>query len=470
MSLLALVILLAQNLGLGKAYPWALLPLDLGRWVWVGVSLGVVVLLAEQAGLVRLGRTWRSVAARAERVMGQRAALLALLAGSALFAVVSTNHYARFGYGWPWLHLALLAAAAPFVRRDRFWLSCAVSLGLLVASIVHFPLTVERSAALPGLALAWDHLATGKSPYALLTLGRARAWTLPDLPGMFFSHGPAWVLGLDLRWNQLLWRLLWMLGLGIALERLPADSPWRTVAFVFVLNPYFGFRHDLQGEAFLAGIAAYQALPRWRWLSLPALAWIHPWAWVLAPFLALDWLLSPGQTPRGQSPHSGPGAPRLAGRAFARQAGGLALGTLLVSGALGLALAPTTAGATFLRAVFPTGEPLRFDYGLTLGPLADKFGAGDMLPYVQWVAVAALALLALWRRWREPDGRSATEGVERLGLVALCVFVLLNPGFEVSDWLEPGFWILAAYTFGEAGAAGLTRRNAALGKPAAKRV
>jgi hypothetical protein len=122
-----------------------------------------------------------------------------------------------------------------------------------------------------------------------------------------------------------------------------------------------------------------------------------------------------------------------------------------------------------LRAVFPSAAALRFDYGLAVGPLFDMLGAGDLLPYVQWAVVAALALLALWRGWRAPPGTNAAESVERLGLLALCAFVLFNPGFEVSDWLVPGCWILAAYVLKPATAGGKGRR-AALGKPAAMQV
>jgi hypothetical protein len=34
-------------------------------------------------------------------------------------------------------------------------------------------------------------------------------------------------------------------------------------------------------------------------------------------------------------------------------------------------------------------------------------------------------------------------------LITLCTFVLLNPFYEVYMWLEPTFWILAAYALRE---------------------
>jgi len=59
MSFLTYVLLVAQNLGLGKTYPWALLPLDLGRWIWAVATLALMVLIAEQAGFLRLGEGWQ---------------------------------------------------------------------------------------------------------------------------------------------------------------------------------------------------------------------------------------------------------------------------------------------------------------------------------------------------------------------------------------------------------------------------
>ncbi len=441
MAFLALLILLAQNLGLGKAYPWAMLPWDLGRWIWIVVSVGALALFAEQAGLVRLGARWERIRLEAERIAGHRAVLVALILANALFAVVSWNHFQGFGYQFPWLHLIVLGACIPFVRRDRFWLSCLVSLALLAASIVHFPLDIGRSDLLPVVRMTWDKLATGTSPYIFQSFAPdGHESSMPYLPLTFFSHAPAWVLGLDLRWNQVLWRLLWMLAVGMALARLKNGSPWRTVAHLFVLNPYYNFRHDLYYEVFLAGVVAYQAWPRWRWLSLPALMWTRQWAWVMAPFLGLDWLAV-----REQAPGAGSGGRPLDWRNVARQAAWLALGTALVSAAVVLALAPTTTVAMFLRSVFIFQDFVKFDYGLALGPIAQKLGAMDALLPLQAILVVALGLLALWRWWQGRFAAGATEGIERLGLIALCVFILLNRFTEVYMWLEPSMWMLAAY-------------------------
>jgi len=448
MSFIALLALLAQNFGLGRSYPWALLPYDLGRWLWLALALGLVALLAEQAGFVRFGPRWQRTVSAVERALGHRAALIVLLACSALFAFVSYNHYARFGYGIPWAHFVLLAGAAAFVRRDRFWLSCALSLGLLVASIVHFPLAVERSEMLPGLQAAWNHFAIGKSPYAFQPDPKAPGWAVMGyLPGLFFSHGPAWVLGLDLRWGQAVWRLAWMLVIGTALAKHAPDSPWRTVAHVFVLNPYAAFRHDLYVEGFLFLIAAYHAWPRGRWLCWPALLWTRQFAWAMAPFLALDWLVN-----RGPDGELRARAARVDGRRIALQAGGLALGSALVTAAVALALwrtLPPLLGITLSPE--PRVPAYQFDYGLTLGPLASTLGVPFVLQPLQ--AAGALALLGwtLWRWWsrRTVPASQASEAIERMGLVTLCAIVLLNPVFEVYFWFDAGFWILAAYAVRE---------------------
>jgi hypothetical protein len=442
MPFIALLALLAQNFGFGRSYPWALLPQDAGRWLWLALALGMAALLLEQAGLFRFGRRWRRAVSACERALGHRAALIGLLAYSALFAVVAYNHFGRFGYGFPWAHLVLLAAAAAFVRKDRFWLSCALSLALLAASILHFPLAPERSTMLPGIQAAWNHFAIGESPYRFQPDPKAPGWAvMAYLPGIFFSHGPAWVLGLDLRWGQAVWRLAWMLLIGTALARHGPDSPWRTVAHVFVLNPYYMFRHDLYFEGFLLLIAAYHVWPKGRWLCWPALVWTRPFAWAMAPFLALDWLVNRG----------GGGELRAAGtrqewRGIARQAAWLALGSALVSAAVALALWRATAG---LRGVSLAPEPgaSGFDYGLTLAPLAARLGAAFMLEPLQAALVVVLGGWAAWRGWRRrtDPAAQASEGIERAGLLALCAVVLLNPAFEQYFWLDASFWILAAY-------------------------
>ena len=448
MSLIALIALLAQNFGLGRTYPWALLPYGIGRWIWLAPTLGLLALLAEQAGLVRFGGRWRKIAAGCERALGHRAALIVLLAGNALFQIVNWNHFGRYGYTFPWTHLALLAAAAVYVRRDRFWLSCALSLALLIASIVHFPLDVERSAMLAGVQSAWTDLALGRNPYAMARpLDNGFMVVMPYLPGTFFSHAPAWILGLDLRWNQFCWRALWMPAVAMALARLPAQSPWRTVAHVFVLNPYFNFRHELYYEVFFVLIVAYHAWPRWRWLGLPALVWTRQWAWVLAPFLALDWL-----GVRNQRPEPGKGRPgaqgRLDWRGAGRQAAWLAAGMALVSGAFILALWPITTWAAFTaRTLGFVGRSSPFEYGLTLGPVAARLGLTWLLHPAQAAALGALGAVTLWRWWHDRDSppAQASESIERMGLVSLCVVILLNPFYEVSFWTDASFWILAAY-------------------------
>ena len=444
MAFIALLVLLAQNLGLGKTYPWGMLPYDLGRWLWLVLSLGLLALLLEQVGLVRFGRRWQRGVSACERALGHRAAFIGLLAYNALFAVVSYNHFGRFGYAFPWAHLVLLAAAAAFVRRDRFWLSCLVSLGLLAASVIHFPLAVERSGMLPGIQAAWNNFAIGRSPVPYPPNPQAGYWAiLFSLPGIFFSHGPAWVLGLDLRWGQAVWRLAWMLVIGTALGKHAPGSPWRTVAHVFVLNPYYNFRHDLYFEGFLFLVAAYHAWPAWRWLCLPALGWTRPSAWVMAPFLALDWLVN-----RRREAGGAPLEPRLDWRRIARQAGWLALGTGLVTAAVALPWWRSTPLSLLVMRSRELAAPQpAFEYGLTLGPLASTLGVSFVLQPLQAALSAVLGLWTLWCWWsrRAVAAEQAAEAIERMGLVTLCAIVLLNPYFELYFWFDAGFWMLAAY-------------------------
>jgi hypothetical protein len=441
MAWLALLLLLSQNLALGKTYPWALLPGESGRWLWVALSLGFVAVLLEQAGLVRLGERWARLGAWSVRFLGSRPGLILLVAGNAGFALANYYQFRKFGYAFPWLHLILLAVAVPFVRRDRFWLSCAISLGLLAASIVHFPDAVYRSDMFFAIRSAWDQVAAGHDPYAFGYNPSPHPWGLPYLPVIFFAHAPAWLLGVDLRWNEMLWRLAWMALLHVALARQAPASPWRTVAHAIVLNPYFNYRHELYFEVFFAGIAAYHAWPRWRWVTLPVLVWTRQWAWVMAPFLALDWLVV-----QGRHENSGQ-ARRWEWGAIARQAGWLALGAAGVSGLVALALAPMTRPAVFREAIFLHADLAKFDYGLSLGPIAEKPGVLWLLMPLQGAAAAGLGLLALWRcrSGAMGMGASATEEIQRLGLVAVCAFLLLNRFYEVYMWQEPAFWMLAAY-------------------------
>jgi hypothetical protein len=488
MAALALILVLATNLGFGKAYPWALLPWDLGRWVWVLASLGTLGIMLGQARVLTLGARWRRVETELERIMAHRVALVALAIGNALFAFENYTHFSRFGYHFPWLHLVLVAAAVGFVRRDRIWVSCALNLGFLVASIAHFPLAAERSELLPSLQAAWDSFAVGKSPYGSVGLAEAAGVSLSNplsvFPFTFFGQAPAWVLGLDLRWNQVLWRMAWMGLLGMSLVRLPAGSSWRTVAHVVVLNPYTGFRHELATDFCLAAIAAYHAWPSWRWVSLPVLGWSQAWAWVLAPFQILEdiWAgpanapspvptavkfrrivrnlgkrsISLGRELRGLAlnPASwgrmrirmSPEWPQLAWRAWGPQLARLGLGIGLVTGAVAMALAPSTDLPLFVRAILGPVSAGPADYGLALGPVAEKAGVGWILPLVQ---VGLTTSLFGWMVWQMGNGNLVSDGttgkgIEHLGLLGLCLAVLFAPGFEVNFWILPGTWIMIA--------------------------
>jgi hypothetical protein len=442
MAWLALFVLLAADFALGQSLPWSLLPYDAGHWLWVTISLGFTVVLLGQTDLLPLGARWAGTMEGVTRFFGTRWGLKLLVLGNAVFALANYYQFRRVGYAFPWLHLGVVAVALAVVRRDRLWVSGLVSCALLVASMVHFPDTANRSDMFLALRTGWDQLALGHDPYGYGYNPPPHALALPYLPGTFFAHAPAWVLGFDLRWNEILWRIVWMAILFQGIAKQSPDSPWRTIAHVFVLNPYFNYRHDLYYGVFFAEIAAYQAWPRLRWITLPLLVWTRQWAWVMAPFLAWDWVAIQGRQPSSSVP-----AKAIDWGVAARQAGLLMFGTAAVSLLVILTLAPTSSVGSVMRAVFVYQDLVKFDYGLSLGPIFSKLHAVNLLLPLQAICAIGFWLLSVWRWWRGGMKTlpAETERIERLGLVTLCAFLLLNRLYEVYLWLDPSFWMLAVY-------------------------
>ncbi len=398
---LAILILLAQNLAFGKSQPWSWLPGPTGRILWLAVSAGFAVFMV------------RGVPARIDAVIDRclraRAWVPLLCLGNLALALYSAKHFASFGYAMPWHTIFACGLALPFLKRGNLVGSCLLSLAILYGSIRAFPLDPLRSDMLPSIHQALKQwLDAGISPYAVFDLANGRTG-MPYLPGTLFSHLPAFLLGLDLRWNQLFYRAIWFGLVILHSKRLPQDSRERDALQFFILNPYWNFRHDLYFEAFFLLIVAFRTLPGLKPVSSALLVFTRQWAWVLYPFFWLE-------------------------KGFAR--GKAALALLLAVFATALALRASTTLDVFLATAFSFQKKLDSaayvgDYGLTLAPL---FYSANLTRFLQPLQGA----LCLYLFWKAARNREQTLS---FAAVALCFFVLLNMHFWLYFWLTPALWL-----------------------------
>ncbi len=406
---LALAIWLGLNLAVGKQYPWSFLPLHLGRLLWLALSFGLVALVA-------LPRLQRGFVDRLAPVFAHRLWPPALVLANAGFGLLNYHHFAALGYQLPWLQLVACAAVLPWVRKDRLWLSVALSLVLLGLSIVYFPLNVARSDMLPVIRAAWDAWRSGASPYGTVMLPNGPN-RMPYLPLTFLSHAGAALAGLDLRFNELVFRAAWMGWLARRAARLPVGSPWLGVATALVLSPYLNFRHDLYFEVFCLGLVAYAFAPWLRTALIPVLVATRQWAWVVAPF----WLLERCR----------------------REGWGRALAVFAAS-SLGLALAlvalfcRSTSLHELYEAVFVFQGRMSLasyaqDYGLTFAPILYSLHATAVAQPIQALVSAACLGLA-WRSGSEL----------RWATAAWVGFLLLNYHFWIYFWISPVVWLVAS--------------------------
>ena len=390
--------------------PWAYAPFGAGRWVWGLFTVGFIYCLASAAARERLDRIFSPLAEG-------RLWLWGLLLGNLVLFWLEAYRFRDFGYRGPWPHLFLGLLATPWIRRDRLWVSCLLNLGFLAASIFTFPLHEQRSNMLPLIQEGLNQWRNGQSPYGPLVMSYATD-RMPFLPGTLFSQLPAWSLGLDPRWNTLLFRAVWM---GLLLRQLgkrEVHPAWVNVLHFFVLSPFLNFRHELYFEFFLLLMALYWVFPRLRWLTLPLMVVTRQWAWVLAPFAVADLM-------RGRRP--------------LKAALELTTGAVAVGLGMWLLLRSTTNWALLLDGLTAhppvTSESVFFgDYGLTLVPSLTALGLGALLQSLQ--AVLSLACLIYGMPAPRADLRRAAVG----GLIG---FILLNFHFWNYLWTSAIFWMIA---------------------------
>jgi hypothetical protein len=273
---------------------------------------------------------------------------------------------------------------------------------------------------LPVIEAAWNQWNQGMSPYASVHLPGVGLDRMPYLPGIFFSHWPTWVLGLDLRWSQVVYRAIWTGLLCYKMRNRDSHSWQKDLFLLFVVNPHFNFRHDLYFEVFLLGLVLYGLYPKVRVTLIPVLVATRQWFWILGPFTLLENLKCRRAKPV-----------RVVSLFF--------LSTLLVAGLTTWFLQSTTDAKTFLEAIFGfqswvSRADYREDYGLTLIPFFFRLG---WVRYSQWIQAALCVGLFFWA-WRK---KSVAE-VRKIGSLCLIFFIFLNPHFWNYFWTSVALWIL----------------------------
>ena len=405
------LLLVTPTLSIGGKYPWSLLPWELGRLFWVVTAFAFVLLLFNQAARSH-------VASWFLRLFRGRAWLFVLLGTNLAFVLLNYFYFRRFGYELPWLAIAASLISFIVVPRSPLTGAWLTSVGILLGSILSFPLDRERSDMLPAIHEALDLWASGGDPYGRLsaTTGTDR---MPYLPGLFFSHLPAWLLGLDLRWNSVFYRICWGYVLVAGLRKIGKASPLQTCGLLALLNPYLVFRHDLYFEFYILVIVVFWASQVARWPILALALVTRQWTWIVAPFLLL------GMT-----------GPRPRDRLRALMALIASLGVWL--GILWFALRDrtTTESLSVVLTKFQSfaGTTSYFgDFGLALYPLLIMVGLASASQIVQAVIVAIMFVRALF---------SEPEYAVWLGLIALCLFIQLNVLYWNYFALEAAMWIL----------------------------
>ena len=137
---------------------------------------------------------------------------------------------------------------------------------------------------LPVIKMGLDRLKSGLDPYHPFIIFGSTKDIMGYLPGTFFLNWPAWALGLDLRWNTVFYRAIWMLLIWRAEKKEPKITRL-TLLHYLALSPYLNFRHDLYFEGFLLIIVVYFLYPKLRPLFLSLGVFTRQWFWILSPFL-----------------------------------------------------------------------------------------------------------------------------------------------------------------------------------------
>ena len=411
--------------GIGRRYPWALLGLEAQAKVGWGVIAAALLLFGYP-----IASFLEATAAR--RAAMRRYAITLLLACPPLTAgldILSSRHFARFGYGSARPLVALeglvLVALVFWIRSPRnpgvgIALAAIGAFAHRVVAIGLFPLDERRSDMYAFLLRAVDVWRAGGIPQ------------VKYLPGTWLALVPSVFLGLDPR---ILGSVI-VLGIGLALAmlfRAGSQRPFSPIplaeplAMLVLLNPYHAFRHDLYFDAFLAlTVAIFYLVARGPGTmgSLVIVATLvglavatRQWAWVYGPFALLAAASSVAQPKRLLAP--------------------LALAGTVCILAAAIVFAPIILDSAELRyAAFAfVGESVG-EVCLGVAALAASLGLVPLLPVMQatlCVAGFGRSFLAALR------GRAQPYSILATGWFVWGGFILLNPFLENYFYLSLGF-------------------------------
>jgi hypothetical protein len=409
--------------------------------------------------------------------------LMVTLGASTLFLVniaaffFTAHKFAEFGYQRPLAHVAIAILTTlviifravnlsklrePSQAQFIFEVAClsgVAHLAFFVASIFTFTVHPDRSDMLPVIEGAWRQIGLGGDPYSFLHVGSRTDNRMPYLPGTWLSFAPSALLGIDLRWSALLWKSIFTYSLLMSLKKNNSIA-FSFMTILFFLSPHFNQRHELYFDFFLCVVflmfSQSRARPKVSALLLGAAVLTRQWAWVLAPFLTLGllWTALLRATP-------GP-------KSLPRKTGGTSVAILqsLKYGILGagLILCPAAlivfrggATSTLFDAVFAfQSERLltsfRPEYGLSLMPILNAIGFERDLLKLPQLTLLLICLSAFLYQLNsitkvlntgDPESHkiSADTNIRvvaaQYSLLALSLFILMNPHFWSYFWLTP---------------------------------
>ncbi len=381
--------------------------------------------------------------------------------------------FANLGYQKPWLHslitVAALGVGYQYRKQPKTLVKIAIysHLAFFLASVWSFPLAPERSDMLPVIERAWQSLLAGHSPYEVLTVGTRTDNRMPYLPGTWLSFFPSALLHIDLRYSSLLWKFL--LGLLVTLKLKRVNSPSVLImALLFFLNPHLNTRHDLYFDFFLLLIflifssALQIESSRYRKLILLGIAVLtRQWSWVIAPFILVGELKNSQLTT--------PPKPAQAGskkKTIFQVALPFMFGSAVILIPSALLLNNNTTISEILESIFAFQnstmlDSFRPEYGLSFMALLHRLNIGRLqMQGLQLAALVAIFFVFIKAQFktltcqlsyqkRSPQQLAPIRPEVKLdhlsySLLALCLFILLNPHFWSYFWLTPLTALLAS--------------------------
>lgn len=409
LSLIAIP-LLAMNLSFGRKVPWSYLPWGLSRWIWALLTVSFIALVFRRDWQEKLENPIKNLLTR-------RSLWVLLVLWNATDAVLSHFYFKAMGYSFPTLHLAICVVSLFWVRGDRPQRAAAFSIAFLVASIIHFPLDGARSDMLYVIQHALDLWGSGQAAYAPFTYPSGETHQMPYLPGTLFAHLPAWSMGIDLRWNTVLYRTVWVVLLIQAAKRSAAPRSSVQMLSLVLMSPFLNWRHELYFEFFLF-LIAFLVIFREKLsiLVLPLLILTRQWSWIFAPFVVVDSFKKKGI------------------KAIAALVASSAVTTLVMTLLLRGSLWKDVISAIFQFQSLLENPAYQGDYGLTLAPVFYALGISGALQKLQAISCIAVFLIAYKKR----------EWVYS-GWIALILFIIFNPHYWNYFWLSPIVYLLSYF-------------------------